>query len=134
MRGFLFYNTNYTDDGRPFLWFSCTKRKILFKDQGIVMLKLRTAKDGILIELRVQPKASSNRIAGLYGEALKVAVTAPAESGRANKALIKLLADRLDIKKDNIEIVSGHTSRTKTLKITGCKPHKIQALCEAEKD
>ena len=93
------------------------------------MLKLRIAKDGFLINARVQPGASSNRIVGLYGSALKVAITAPAEDGKANKALVKLLAEQLDIKKDNIEIVSGHTSRTKTLKISGCNPKKIQALC-----
>lgn len=103
---------------------------LLIKYRGYLeVLKLRTTTDGFLINAKVQPGASSNRIVGLYGSALKVAVTAPAEGGKANKALVKLLAEQLDIKTDSIEIVSGHTSRTKTLKISGCDPKKIQALC-----
>ncbi len=92
------------------------------------MLNIRGVGEGLLIEVRVQPKASSNRIVGLFEHALKVGVTAAPEGGKANKALVELLADRLGIKKRNIEIISGHTSRTKTVKITGCDREKIQAL------
>jgi len=92
------------------------------------MLDIKSVDDALLVEVRVQPKASSNRIAGLHGGALKLAVTAAPEGGKANKAVIELLAKRLDIKKRNLEIVSGHTSRTKTLKITNCDRQKIQAL------
>jgi uncharacterized protein (TIGR00251 family) len=78
----------------------------------------------IRLAVKVSPKASSDRIQGWAeneeGErVLKIAVTAPPEDGKANKAVIALLAKRLKLPKSAIEIASGESSRRKTLLIDG---------------
>jgi len=78
----------------------------------------------IKLHIKVTPKASAARIQGWAededGErVLKIAVTVVPEDGKANKAVIALLAKRLKLPKSAIEIASGHTSRRKTLLIDG---------------
>lgn len=74
--------------------------------------------------MRLSPRASRNRIEGSIpladgGTALKVAVTAPPEAGRANAALIALLAKELHLPKGRIRLVAGASARLKTLLIAG---------------
>ncbi len=71
------------------------------------------------LSLRVSPGASQPRVVGRYGTAWKVQVTAPPEGGKANRALVRLLADALGLPARDIEIVSGHSSRDKTVALTG---------------
>lgn len=71
--------------------------------------------DGLLIDVRVQPKSSKNVIVGLHGEALKVKLNAPPVEGKANKALIQLVAKLLGCPKSDVEILSGQASRSKRL-------------------
>jgi uncharacterized protein len=92
------------------------------------MLNIRELDDGFTVEVRVQPKASGNRIAGLHGEALKLCVTAPPEDGKANKAVVALLARALGVKKHDVSIVSGQASRTKSVKITNCDKNELLNL------
>jgi len=73
--------------------------------------------DGLLIDVRVQPKSSKNAIVGIHGEALKIKLNAPPVEGKANKALIQLVAKLLKCPKSNVEIVSGQASRNKRLLI-----------------
>lgn len=73
----------------------------------------------IRLAVKVTPKASSDRVQGWEGAELKIAVTAPPEDGKANKAVIALLAKRLKLPKSAIEIASGQASRHKTLLIDG---------------
>jgi len=61
----------------------------------------------------VQPKASKNQIVGLHGDALKIRLTAPPVDNAANKMCIHFLADQLDVPKATLELIAGHTSRTK---------------------
>jgi uncharacterized protein (TIGR00251 family) len=56
-------------------------------------------------------------IAGLHGDALKIKLTAPPVDGSANKMCIKYLAKQLNLSKSSLEIVSGHSSRTKQILI-----------------
>ena len=79
--------------------------------------------DGWTFAVRVTPKASRNAIAGVdadqHGKAvLKVKVTATPEDGKANAAVIKLLARNWKVAKGSISIVNGGTNRNKTLRIT----------------
>ncbi len=75
------------------------------------------------LNVRVTPKASSNRLKVEYGEngisLVRVYVTVPAEDGKANEAVIALLAKELGIAKSTISIVQGFKTRDKVLKIRG---------------
>lgn len=71
------------------------------------------------LALRIQPGAKREGVIGTYGDALRIAIAAPAVDGKANDALLRLLASLLDIPRSRIEIVSGHTSRSKLVRITG---------------
>ena len=75
--------------------------------------------DGLIISIRVQPRSSRNQIAGLYGDAVKVNLTAPPVENAANKALGAYLASLLPVAKSAISIVSGQTGRNKQVMI-GC--------------
>jgi len=73
--------------------------------------------DGLLIDVRVQPKSSKNAIVGVHGEALKIKLNAPPVDGKANKALVQLVAKALHCPKSAVEIISGQASRNKRLLI-----------------
>jgi uncharacterized protein (TIGR00251 family) len=80
--------------------------------------------DGVRVAIRLTPKASRNAIAGIaeagQGEAvLKVMVTAVPEAGKANEALIKLLAKEWGVAKYSVSLVAGATDRNKILHIAG---------------
>lgn len=79
---------------------------------------------GVRLKLKVQPKARRNAIDGPMpeaegGEVLKVAVTAPPEDGKANQAVIALLAKALGVAKAAISVVAGATDRRKLVEIRG---------------
>ncbi len=79
------------------------------------------------LQLRVQPGASRDRVVGRYGDALKVAVTAPPEKGRANRAVVKLLADALGVAASVVSIRSGRTGRGKIVRIEGMSQAELDA-------
>ena len=83
------------------------------------MLRITKTATGATFKVRVQPGASKNEIVGVQQGALKVRISAPPVQGKANKALVNFLAKELGVKKSEIEIVSGHTSRVKTIKVIG---------------
>jgi uncharacterized protein (TIGR00251 family) len=69
--------------------------------------------NGIILNILIQPRSSKNMVAGPHGDALKIKLTAPPVDGAANKMCIKYLSKWVNIPKSSIEIISGHTSRTK---------------------
>ena len=71
------------------------------------------------VRLRVSPGARRCELVGRHGDGWKVRVTAPPEDGRANDALLDLLATRLDLPRRSLSIVSGHTSREKVVRLDG---------------
>jgi len=77
---------------------------------------------GIRLAVRVHPRARRSRLQGILGEALRVEVTAAPESGAANEAVIALIADSLDVPRSAVRIVTGFTSRSKTLEVAGLDP------------
>ncbi|MFH1985217.1 MAG: DUF167 domain-containing protein [Pseudomonadota bacterium] len=79
------------------------------------------ADGGLLFTVTVQPRASKNAVAGRHGDTLKIRLTAPPVDGAANKACIAFLAKQLGVAKSALEIVSGHTSRTKRI-LCRCRP------------
>lgn len=90
-----------------------------------------TEKDGVVsFAVRVQPRASREEVAGEYQDALKIRLTAPPIDDRANQALRKLLASRLNVPLAAVRIASGEHSRTKRVEIRGVTPEMIQALAK----
>lgn len=84
----------------------------------------REGKGCLLVDLRLQPGASRARVDGLAAlddgaTVLKVRVTEPPEDGKANAALIKLLAKAWKLPKSSLSLVAGHTERRKTLAVAG---------------
>lgn len=88
-------------------------------------LKITEAGDGVTFAVRVVPRASRNEIVGVHGDALKIRVTAPPVEGRANEALIAFLAKRLDVRKSQVEIVAGGTSRRKMIRVIGLSLQEV---------
>jgi uncharacterized protein (TIGR00251 family) len=75
--------------------------------------------EDIILKVYLQPKASKNEVVGPYRDGIKIKVTAPPIEGKANEALIRLLGKELGISPSSIEIIKGHHSREKTLKVLG---------------
>ena len=71
------------------------------------------------LRLRVSPGARRSELVGRHGDGWKVRVTAPPEDGRANNAVLDLLARRLDVPRRALSIVSGHTAREKVVRMEG---------------
>ena len=71
------------------------------------------------LSLRVSPGASRTELAGRYGSGWKVLVSAPPERGRANDAVVRLLAGRLRVPRASIQVVSGQTGRDKVVELRG---------------
>jgi len=69
------------------------------------------------LNVKVVPGSSRNQIVGWLGDALKIKVSAPPEKGRANEAVMELLATKLGISTDDIEVESGHSSPSKVVAI-----------------
>ena len=78
------------------------------------------------VRLRVSPGANSAHVVGRHGEAWKVRVAAPAEGGRANEAVVRLLAETLSIPREDVSLVSGLGARDKIVQLTGLGPTQIE--------
>jgi len=96
------------------------------------MITISPHPDGATLAVRAQPNAKKNAVVGEHGGALKVAVTAPPEDGRANEALVGLLRDWLGLKRSQVELVGGHTSRNKLVLIRGLTPEQLTELLAAK--
>jgi uncharacterized protein (TIGR00251 family) len=71
------------------------------------------------IRLRVAPGAVRTAVVGRHGDGWKVSVAAPAQNGKANDALVTLLADALSLRRTDVEVVAGRSSRDKIVAVTG---------------
>jgi uncharacterized protein (TIGR00251 family) len=74
------------------------------------------------LRLRVSPGAGRAAIVGRYGEGWKIRVTAPPEGGRANDAVLRLLAEALAVPRDALTLVSGQSGRDKIVELAGLGP------------
>ena len=88
--------------------------------------KITEVEGGVVFAVRVVPRASRNEIVGVQGDALKVRVTAPPVEGRANDALIAFLAQRLGVRKRQVEIVAGTTSRRKMIRVIDLSGQEVE--------
>ncbi|MGE5174080.1 MAG: DUF167 domain-containing protein [Betaproteobacteria bacterium] len=78
--------------------------------------------------IRIQPRASKNEVLRMEDGGLKIRLTAPPVDGAANEALVKFLSDRLGMAKSRVEIVSGHTSREKIIRVNGLSDEAVRRL------
>ena len=78
------------------------------------------------VRLRVSPGANSAHVVGRHGEAWKVRVAAPPQGGRANEAVVRLLAETLSLPRDAVTLVSGHGARDKIVQLAGLDPTQIE--------
>jgi len=83
---------------------------------------------GMTIKVRLLPRSSREEVVGKEGELYRIKVTAPPVDGKANAALVKLLAKKLRVPKQNIAILSGDASRVKTIRIDNLPPDRIEGL------
>ena len=83
--------------------------------------------------VQVQPRASRDDVEGEYADALKIRLTAPPVNDRANEALVRLLAERLNVPRAAVRIVAGEKSRRKRVVVTGVKRERVLALLSAAK-
>lgn len=94
---------------------------------------MKTAKldgDDLILKLYIQPKASRDKIVGLHGEEIKIAITAPPIDGKANEHLTKYLSKQFKVAKSQIDIEKGDLGRHKQVRIHAPTqiPSSIQAL------
>ena len=99
--------------------------------QRQIKFKITSAEGGAAFRVRVVPRASKNEISGRQGDAVKIRLTAPPVEGAANQALIGFLADTLGVRKNQIEILSGHTSRDKMVCVVGLTPQEVEERLSA---
>jgi uncharacterized protein (TIGR00251 family) len=85
----------------------------------------------VVLRVHVQPGAQRTGVVGLHGGALKVKVAAPAESGRANAALVRFVAADLGLRRDDVELVAGAGSRRKRLRLTGIDVERLRLWVES---
>ena len=85
------------------------------------------------LSLKVVPGSSRDEVVGWLGDSLKVKVKAPPEKGRANEAVVALLADHLGVDPSSIAVVSGHGSPAKIVAVEGMADEAIRAAFPGEK-
>lgn len=90
------------------------------------MIDLEQRADGVLLPVKARAGGSKNAITGTHAGALKVMVTQAPEKGKANQAIVKLLAKLLGLQKSQIVLVSGQTSPLKTFLIAGVRSEDLR--------
>jgi len=94
-------------------------------------MEITASPEGVSFYVQVQPRASRDAIAGEHADALKVRLTAPPVDDRANQALTRLLAERLNVPLAAVRIVAGEKSRRKRVIVAGVKPQQVLQLLAA---
>lgn len=85
-----------------------------------------------VIKVKVLSRSSRTEIAGKENDVYRVKITDPPVEGKANKALIKFLSEKLGVAKSNIEITAGKTSRMKTVRVRGMSDVAVQQALEVK--
>ena len=97
-------------------------------------MKLNESTAGVSFRVRVQPRARRNAIVGEFGDALKLALTAPPVDGQANRACIEFFAEALNLPRSSLRIASGQTSRNKVIRVNGITAAELLQRLQARGD
>ena len=84
------------------------------------------AVESAVLRVRVTPRSAKDAVEAFAGEVLRVRLKAPPVEGKANRALVDVLAERLDVARGAIEIVTGESARLKTLRIVGLSDAELR--------
>lgn len=95
------------------------------------MIALAAHENGWVLSVRAQPGARRNGVTGAHAGAIKVAVTAAPEKGKANEAIAHVLAEALGCKPSQIAILSGMTGRSKKVLVSGIEPDELKRRLDA---
>lgn len=90
------------------------------------MIEIRENSGGVVFSVRVVPRASKTEIVGEMEGAVKVRVASPPVDGAANENVTKLFARTLGVARSSVEIVSGHTSKAKQIRIDGVTAEEVR--------
>ena len=91
------------------------------------MIQVTEHAEGSILSVRAQPGARRTGIIGEVGGALKIAVSAPPDKGKANEAIVEVLRDVLGVKSSQIELLTGFSSRQKRFLIRGLLKPNLEA-------
>lgn len=91
------------------------------------MLQLTAEENAVLVPVKVVPGSSRTRYLGPWEGRARIAVAAPAEKGKANKAVIAFLADLLSLRKSDVTVISGRTSPIKTVRVERVAMETVRA-------
>ena len=90
-------------------------------------LIVQDTKDGVVLTVHIQPKASTTECVGIHGDAIKIRVAAPPADGAANDELIRFLARQLSIPTASVRIHSGASGRHKRVLVKGTTAQLVLA-------
>lgn len=90
------------------------------------MIEIEPHSEGVILSVRAQTRAAANAVRGEVNGALKVSVTQVAEKGKANQAVIEVLAEALDLRRSQVQLISGPTSTQKRFLIRGVTSAQLQ--------
>ena len=92
-----------------------------------IKFNITKAEEGAAFAVHVVPKAKKNEVVGKHGDALKINLTSNTVGGIANDTLINFLAEKLDIRREKVEIAAGLTSAEKMIVVVGVSPHSVES-------
>jgi uncharacterized protein (TIGR00251 family) len=84
------------------------------------------------LQVKVVPGSSRDRLAGRYGDGVKVQVSAPPEDGKANKAVARVLAEALGVKPNHVTLVRGHAQPRKVFEVAGIEQAALDLWAAAQ--
>lgn len=90
-------------------------------------LKISQDNKDVIFTAKIIPGSSKTTLAGILGGMLKIKIAAPAEKGKANKAVIDFLSEKIGVKKNNIAIISGLSSPVKQIRISGVSADELSS-------
>ena len=94
---------------------------------------IRSVPGGVVLAVRVVPRASRDQIQGFMGDALKVRLRAPPVEGKANAALLEFLAEKLDIPPRALGLLAGQAGRHKRVHVSGVTEDEVRRIVSAQK-
>ena len=87
--------------------------------------------EGVILNVRAQPRSSRSGIDGLIGDAVKVRIRCAPVDGKANKELVEMLAEAFDLPKSAVQFKSGETSKTKRILLRGLTAAAVKSVLGA---